>query len=160
MNLSFKIAGRIAKPVAEVFEAVVNPDRLSAYFTTGGADGRLETGTIVYWDFADFPGRFPVTVERVEKDREIVLKWAAYDCGEVSSTGETPVPSDYDTTITMTFEALDDGRTLVTISEQGWRETPGALKASYGNCEGWTQMLCALKAWLEHGINLREGFYR
>jgi uncharacterized protein YndB with AHSA1/START domain len=66
----------------------------------------------------------------------------------------------YDTTVTMTFEPLDDGRTLVTIAEEGWRGTPAGLKASYGNCEGWTQMLCALKAHLEHRINLREGFYR
>jgi uncharacterized protein YndB with AHSA1/START domain len=156
---SFRIAGRIAKPVSEVFEAVVNPDRLSAYFTTGGADGRLETGVTVHWDFADFPGKFPVRVERVEKDREIVLSWAAHEEGEVSSTGKMPEAAGYDTTVTMTFEALEDGRTLVTISEEGWRDTPGAVKASYGNCEGWTQMLCALKAWLEHGVNLREGFY-
>ena len=50
-----------------------------------------------------------------------------------------------------------DGRTLVEIAEEGWRENQGALGASYGNCQGWTQMQCALKAWLEHGINLREG---
>jgi hypothetical protein len=29
-----------------------------------------------------------------------------------------------------------------------------------GNCEGWTGMLCAMKVWLEHDINLREGFYK
>ena len=35
-----------------------------------------------------------------------------------------------------------------------------ASKASYGNCQGWMQMLCALKAYLEHGINLREGMFK
>jgi uncharacterized protein YndB with AHSA1/START domain len=64
------------------------------------------------------------------------------------------------TTVTMTFEALEDGRTLVSISEEGWRQTEGGLKASYGNCQGWTQMLCALKAYLEYGINLREGMFK
>lgn len=34
----------------------------------------------------------------------------------------------------------------------------GATSA-FGNCEGWTGMLVALKAWVEHGINLRDGFY-
>jgi len=159
MTLSFKIAGRISKPVSEVFEAVVNPDPLSHYFTTGGADARLTTGVTVYWSFAEFPGQFPVKVDRVEKDSLIVLRWAAQESGEVSSTGELPEPAGYDTTVTMTFDTLDDGRTLVTISEEGWRETAGGLKASYGNCEGWTQMLCSLKAFLEHRINLREGFY-
>ena len=66
--------------------------------------------------------------------------------------------ADYKTTVTMKFSPLDDGaRTLVEIAEEGWRENEGALKASYGNCQGWSQMLCALKVWLEHRINLREG---
>ena len=68
--------------------------------------------------------------------------------------------SNYKTTVTMTFTPLDgDTRTMVEIEEKGWRETQGALKASYGNCQGWAQMLAALKAWVEYGINLREGMY-
>jgi uncharacterized protein YndB with AHSA1/START domain len=67
---------------------------------------------------------------------------------------------DYSTTVTMTFTPLDgDTRTMVEIEEKGWRETAGALKASYGNCQGWAQMLASLKAWIEYGINLREGMY-
>src|SRR3954453_22819844 len=53
MDLTFTVAARIAKPVAEVFEAIVNPAQLSRYFTTGGAKGRLETGATVSWDFHD-----------------------------------------------------------------------------------------------------------
>ncbi len=60
----------------------------------------------------------------------------------------------------MEFKALEDDRTLVTINEKGWRSDEDGLKSSYGNCEGWTQMLCALKGWMEHGINLRDGFYQ
>jgi len=69
----------IDKPVAEVFEAIVNPAQLSRYFTTGGAKGRLETGAIVSWDFHDFPGAFPVWVVEVEPERRIVLRWEAND---------------------------------------------------------------------------------
>lgn len=152
MDLKFKVSGRIARPVAEVFEAVVNPAELSRYFTTGGAQGRIEAGATVTWDFHDFPGAFPVQVVAVEPDRRIVLRWAA---------NEGDAPGDrYDTTVTLSFEPLEDGRTLVTIAEEGWRETPAGLAASYGNCQGWMQMLCALKAYLEHGINLREGMFR
>ena len=32
--------------------------------------------------------------------------------------------------------------------------------ASARNTEGWTGMLVAMKVWLEHGINAREGFYK
>lgn len=157
MELKFKVAGRIARPVAEVFEAVVDPKQLSHYFTTGGAKGRLETGTTVTWDFADFPGAFPVEIVEVEENRRIVLRWEA---NEGPPEGETTPPAGYSTTVTMLFEPLDDGRTLVSIAEEGWHQTEGGLKASYGNCQGWSQMLCAMKAWIEHGINLREGMYR
>jgi uncharacterized protein YndB with AHSA1/START domain len=160
MELRFSVSGRIARPVNEVFEAVVDPTKLSHYFTTGGAKGRLETGATVQWDFADFPGAFPVRVGEVEKNKRIVLYWAAADGSDPMATGEAPQSAGYDTKVTMTFEALADGRTLVTISEEGWRESEAGLKACLGNCHGWTQMLCSLKAWLEHGINLREGMYK
>jgi len=153
MDLSFTVSIHIARPVHEVFEAVADPARLSAYFTTGGARGRLETGAVVTWDFHDFPGAFPVHVVTVVPDEKIVLRWAAHE-----EPAEGPP---YDTEVTMTFEPVDGGaRTLVSISERGWRETPAGLAGSYGNCFGWSHMACALKAWLEHGINLREGAFR
>jgi len=155
MDLKFSVSGRIAKPVAEVFEAVVNPERLSHFFTTGGANGRIETGAVVTWDFHDFPGAFPVRVVEVERDRRIVLRWRAAE-----NSAAPDVAGNSDTTVTMTFEPLEDGRTLVRIAEEGWSETPEGLKASYGNCEGWVGMLCAMKVWLEHGLRLREGFYK
>ena len=150
MDMQLKVSGRIAKPVREVFEAVADPENLSRYFTTGGAKGRLETGATVSWDFADFPGAFPVKVVEVEQDRRIVLKW-----------GMGPeLPEGGETTVTMTFEPLEDGRTLVTISEAGWPASEAGFKSCIGNTEGWTGMLCAMKAWVEHGINLRDGFYK
>ncbi|MDC9825476.1 SRPBCC family protein [Devosia sp. ZB163] len=152
MDVKLKVSGRIAKPVHEVFEAVADPGQLSGYFTTGGAEGRLETGSTVTWDFADFPGAFPVKVVEVIKDKRIVLNWGAAEGAGIDPSG--------DTTVTMTFEALEDGRTLVTITETGWGETQKGLDSAIGNTEGWTGMLCAMKAFLEHGINLREGFYR
>ncbi len=110
---------------------------------------------MVTWDFHDFPGAYPVHVVEVEQDRRIVLRWdAAPGSAEPDASGARR------TTVTMTFEPLEDGRTLVRISESGWSSTPEGLKASYGNCEGWTGMLCAMKLWLERGINLREGFYK
>ena len=59
----------------------------------------------------------------------------------------------------MKFEALNESETMVTITESGWRDTEAGRKSSYGNCMGWSQMEACLKAWLEYGINLREGFY-
>jgi len=149
MELKFRVFAYISKPVHEVFEAVADPAQLSRYFTTGGARGRLETGATVTWDFHDFPGAFPVHVIEVVPDERIVLEWKANEPG-----------TDYRVTVTMTFTPTDDGRTLVEIAEEGWHETDAGLKASYGNCMGWAQMLTALKMWLEHGINMREGMYK
>ena len=148
-ELSFTVSGRISRPVAEVYEAVTDPDRLSKYFTTGGARGRLEPGAEVSWDFADFPGRFPVTVVEAEAPRRIVIEW----------DGNETV--DDRTRVVFEFAPIDNGtRTLVTITESSWRATDAGAKSAFGNCEGWTGMLAALKAWVEHGINLREGFYK
>jgi len=159
MELKFRIAARIAKPVHEVFEAVADPEQLSQYFTTGGAKGRLETGATVMWDFHDFPGAFPVKVVEVVPDERIVLEWGAHEA-ESGEIGAKPVKTDYSTTVTFLFKPLDDGRTLIEIVEEGWHDTPGALRGSYANSEGWTGMVLALKVWLEHGINLREGLYK
>ncbi len=146
MELKFKVEAKIKKPVAEVFDAVYNPQKLSRYFATGGASGPLEEGATVMWDFADFPGAFPVQVKKVVKNEKIVLEWKAGD-------------GDYNTVAELDFQPLDSQSTLVEIRESGWKETPEGLKDSYSNCQGWSQMLCFLKVYLEQGINLREFFY-
>jgi len=151
MDLKFTVMIHVSRPVHEVFEAVADPKELSSYFTTGGASGRLEAGATVTWDFHDFPGAFPVEVAEVVPDERIVLHWAANEGGK---------PAGYQTIVTMRFKPTDDGRTLVEIEEKGWRESDAGLKASYGNCMGWSQMLAALKMWVEHRINLREGAYK
>jgi uncharacterized protein YndB with AHSA1/START domain len=111
------------------------------------------------WDFADFPGAFPVEIVEVVPNRKIVLEWGASET-EGDEIGAKRAQTDYKTTVTMLFSPTDDGRTLVEIVEEGWRDTPGALRGSYQNCEGWTGMFMAMKAWLEYGINLREGTYK
>jgi uncharacterized protein YndB with AHSA1/START domain len=146
MELKFEVHTKIKKPVNEVFDAVYNPKKLSGYFTTGGASAPLDEGTEVKWEFKDYPGAFPVQVKKVIKNEKFILEWE----------GET----NKNTVIEMTFEALDEKSTLVKIKESGWKgDTQKSLDSSYGNCHGWTQMLCCLKVYLEYGKNLREFFY-
>ena len=129
-DVRFTVSGFIARPVHDVFEAVADPDELSHYFTTGGAVGRLETGATVQWDFADFPGAFPVHVVEVVPDERIVLEWG----------GEDAIPDEAGdgthTTVTMTFEPTEDDRTLVSITEEGWQPTEarpqGVLRQLHG----------------------------
>lgn len=148
MKPEFRVSARISKPVAEVFDAVVNPKKLSAYFVTtgGGASAPLVEGTTVLWW-----GDIPVEVDSIRANERIAFRW---DAGVGAGEGH------YKTRVEMEFQALDDGGTLVTIAEAGWRENDNGVRKSYLNCEGWTQMLCCLKAYVEHGINLRDGYYR
>ena len=150
-ELSFSVSGRVSRTPAEVYEAVADPAQLSHYFTTGGARGRLEAGADVSWDFADFPGRFPITVVEAVAPERIVIEWPA-----------SPGSNDTGSTRTVfEFAPIDGGRrTLVTITESSWNATTTGAKSAFGNCEGWTGMLSALKMWVEHGVNLREGFYK
>ena len=151
MNLKFTVMIHVSREVPEVFEAVADPEQLSRYFTTGGARGRLSSGETVTWDFHDFPGAFPVEVDEVVPNERIMFRWAANEAGQDAG---------YQTTVTMRFKPTQDGRTRVEIEEHGWPDTDAGLEASYGNCMGWSQMLAALKMWVEHRINLREGAYK
>ena len=150
--LDFTVNGFISKPPAEVYEAVADPNILSEYFTTGGAVGRVETGATVQWDFADFPGAFPVTVVEARAPESITFQWA----GDAAATS---LPTG--TEVNFVFRPVDDGtRTEVRISERSWKPTPEGANRAFGNCMGWVGMLAAMKAWLEYGVNLREGFYK
>jgi uncharacterized protein YndB with AHSA1/START domain len=146
MELKFEVYAKIKKPIAEVFDAVYNPKKLSGYFTTGGASAPLKEGITVTWNFADFPGAFPVYVKQVIMKEKIVLEWS-------NNKGKN-------NTVEMNFEALDNDSTLLKIKESGWSELDQkSLDESYGNCMGWSQMLLCLKVYLEYGKNLREFLY-
>jgi uncharacterized protein YndB with AHSA1/START domain len=98
----------------------------------------------VMWSFPEFPEQFPVKVRKVVKNERIVLEWESTERG-------------YDTRVEMVFKPLEGRATMVQIRESGWRDTPKGIESSYGNCGGWMHMMCCLKAYLEHGINLRAG---
>jgi uncharacterized protein YndB with AHSA1/START domain len=158
MQLKFQVQTKIQKPLAEVFDAVYNPTKLSTYFTTGGATAPLNEGATVIWRFADYPGDVPVTVKKVVPNQSIVFEWDAYE-PPAKPDNKIPPPTGYKTTVEMTFESLSPTNTLVRIVEGNWRDTQQGLDGSYGNCMGWTQMLCCLKAFLEYNINLRKNYF-
>lgn len=146
MKPGFDVYVKIARPVADVFEAITDPGQLSTYFTTGGASAALVEGATVIWKFGDYPGEVPVKVTRLVPNERIELSWEAEEGG-------------YDTRVVMTFEALNQDATLVRVAETGWHATEAGQASSYKNCFGWTQMICCLKAHVEYGINLRRGFF-
>lgn len=162
MELEFKVAIKIQKPIAEVFDAVYNPKKLSGYFTNGGASAPLDPGTTVTWAFADAVGEpmsFPVKVKQTVPNKLIEFSWGAGEGEFDIKTGSQQETGGYDTVVKMEFESLGANDTLVRIQEGKWRETPKGLQGSYGNCQGWMHMACCLKAYVEYNINLRKGSF-
>jgi uncharacterized protein YndB with AHSA1/START domain len=143
MDLKFQVQLKIRKPRPEVFDAVVDPTKLSGYFLQTSS-GPLVEGATVRWKFAEVADAFDVVVREVVKDERIVFEWPA-------------ASGDYRTRVEMTFKPMDDQNTMVQISEGGWREDAEGIKASQGNAGGWMHMMCSLKGYLEYGVNLRAG---
>ena len=142
MDAKFQVQLKIRKPVAEVFDAVINPAKLTGYFLQTSS-GPLAEGATVKWKFAEANAALDVVVGQVIKDQKIVFDWPHNGGGT--------------TQVVMVFKPMDADTTMVQISEGGWPETAEGSKASYGNAGGWMHMLACLKAYLEYGINLRAG---
>ena len=141
MEPKFSVQTRINKPVAEVFDAVINPKKIVGYFCEQ-ADAPLVEGQTVHWTWSSHGVTHPVQVKQIVPNAKIVIEWPA------GSSGTTVAE--------MSFSSLEDGRTMVKISESGWPATAEGLKASYKNCEGWQHMITCLKGYLQHGIDLRK----
>lgn len=142
MEFKFSIQTKIDKPLAEVFDAVINPRKIVGYFCHQ-ADAPLVEGQTVHWTWHNSKKvQHPVKVKQIILNEKIVIEWPSITGG--TSTAE------------MSFSELEDGRTMVAISESGWPQSQEGLKASYRNCEGWQHMLSCMKAYLIHGIDLRK----
>jgi uncharacterized protein YndB with AHSA1/START domain len=142
----FTIQTRVNRPVAEVFQAVVQEDHLCRYFTDR-ASGPLREGEQVIWTWSTW-GDYPVVVKRIVANERIELEIDSTAWKKTTGTG-------YPVQVVLEFQALDEGSTMVSISESGWHRDEAGLKASHENCGGWQHMALCLKAYLEHGIDLR-----
>jgi len=137
----FSVQTRINKPVEEVFDAVVNPKKITGYFCDK-SDAPLVEGQTVHWTWSSKPVTHPVKVKQIIPNAKIVIEWP-------SAIGGTTIAE-------MSFSSTDDGRTMVKVSESGWPANEDGVKASYKNCEGWQHMISCMKAYLQHGIDLRK----
>ncbi len=147
MDKNFSLHTTINKPTPEVFKAVTDKDYLTKYFVDRTSDN-MSPGKTVVWNWGKW-GDHPVTVMEVVPNRKLVftLNSVQWQKSETDS---------YDVTVIFEFESLDQERTLVSVSEQGWKKDPDGYKASHENCGGWQHMLMCLKGYVEHGLDLRK----
>jgi len=141
--LEIKTAIQILKPVNEVFEAIVDPTKMSNYFISKST-GRMEEGRQLKWQFPEFEMEFPIRVGKIEKDKYISFYW---DLDGIELLVE------------ITLTSIDNTATLVTITEKSRKNDEAGIKWLKGNTEGWANFLACLKAYLEYGINLRKGSF-
>jgi uncharacterized protein YndB with AHSA1/START domain len=129
----------IRKPVAEVFEAFVNPDITTQFWFTKGS-GRLEAGKQVQWEWEMYGISVPVTAKAIDPGKRIVIEWPGYSGA---------------TTVEWLFSPRKDGTTFVDITESGFSGDGDQLvKHVTDSTQGFSLLLAGAKALLEHGIRL------
>lgn len=135
-NIKYTISQTIRKPIAEVFQAVVDDKILSTYFCKS-ASGPIVEGATVVWNWVT-DGSKEFVVSKVTENEKIEGHWKA----------------DYVTTV-FDFVKKDDSTTIVRITKSGFHDDETGRVSSYGQCNGWTHMLVCLKARLVFDIDLR-----
>jgi uncharacterized protein YndB with AHSA1/START domain len=134
-----KTAMLIRRPVAEVFEAFINPAITSKFWFTRGS-GRLEQGKEVQWEWEMYDASVQVSVLAIEEHKRILVEWLGYG---------TP------TTVEWIFTAREDNATFVSITNTGFSGNGDErVKQAISSTEGFTFVLAGLKALLEHNIIL------
>ena len=134
-----KTAMLIRKPVAEVFEAFVDPDITTKFWFTKSS-GRLEVGKQVQWEWEMYGISIPVTAKAIEQNKRIVIEWPGYG-------GPT--------TVEWIFAPQKDDTTFVSVTETGFTGDGDELvKQVADSTQGHSLVLAGLKALLEHDVKL------
>ncbi|HEY6303548.1 MAG TPA: SRPBCC family protein [Terriglobales bacterium] len=127
----------IRKPVENVFEAFIDPAITTNFWFTKSS-GKLEAGKEVRWEWEMYGVSARVRVKAIEPQRRILIEW-----------NDPPVPVEW------LFSDRPDGTTLVSISTWGFHGSDdGVVKQALDSMGGFSFVLAALKALLEHNIGL------
>ncbi|UCH66719.1 MAG: SRPBCC family protein [Ignavibacterium sp.] len=140
-NLAVNTQMGILKPIQDVFEAIIDPEKMSGYFISSG-NGHLESGKTITWIWEDYGAKHDIKVQGVEENKYISFKWSA---------------SGVETLVELTLEEKGESHTLVKVKEREWPLDEKGVERILGQTQGWVNMLCCLKAYVEHNINLRVG---
>lgn len=129
----------IRRPVAEVFEAFVDPAVTTKFWFTKSS-GKLEPGKEVQWDWEMYGASAQVSVKAVEENQRILIEWPGNGALCPVEWRFTPRP---------------DNTTLVNISSWDFRGSDDEVaKQAIDATEGFALVLAGLKALLEHNVVL------
>ena len=129
----------IRRPVAEVFEAFIDPAVTSKFWFTKGS-GRLDVGKDVQWDWEMYHVSVRVHVKVIEPNKRILIEWLV---------GDSP------TMVEWRFAPRADHTTFVSVTNSGFRgDGDAVVRQALDSTGGFTLVLAGLKAWLEHRLAL------
>lgn len=129
----------VRRPVAEVFEAFVDPAVTSRFWFTRGS-GRLEAGEQVQWDWEMYGVSAQIGAKAIEENRRILLEWPAEGAP---------------TALEFLFTSRADDTTFVSITETGFSGSENeVLEQAVASTEAFTLVLAGAKALLEHDVVL------
>lgn len=127
----------IRKPVAQVFEALVDPS-ITSRFWFSKSSGRLVAGKRVRWGWEMYGHHTEVDVKEIEGNKRILIEWNGPDN-----------PS----SVEWTFETKGENTTFVVVKNWGFNGDGDKVVAeAIDSTGGFTFLLAGLKVFLEHGI--------
>lgn len=133
---------RFDKSTSEVFEALVDPEKIVNYWFSNSS-GRLEEGKKITWLYQEYNAELTIKVVEIEKDKRIVYKW-----------GE----DEHETTVAFLLVEEKNGSTVLEVTESGFNTNdPKIVNILLGQKEGWMYMLTCLKGYLENSISTLRG---
>jgi len=136
---SVKTGMLIRRPPSEVFQALVDPAITTRFWFTKSS-GKMVPGANIQWDWEMYSVSTKVSVKEVEDNRRILMEWG---------------PEGKLATVEFRFIPWRDNTTYVQVTETGLSGTADEIvDHAIDSTGGFTFMLCALKALLEHDVVL------
>lgn len=130
----------IRRPVAEVFEAFVDPAITTKFWFTKST-GKLEKGRSVQWIWEMYDVTSYVQVRDLVPGKRIEIEWGGADKDR--------------TRVEWTFQQMGKDATFVNIVMDGFEgDEQRILEQVSGSASGFCWVLAGLKAWLEFKVQL------
>jgi uncharacterized protein YndB with AHSA1/START domain len=141
-RLDCKIRQRtyIAAPVEKVYDTVTSAEKWDSFFTTGMTLDPRPGGVCTFawenWGPDNYTLKAPGKVLAADRPKLFSFQWG-------QPGRET----------TIKFELVSkDGGTVVTVTEEGYDDTPESLAMMVECASGWGEAVTLLKFYIEHGI--------
>ena len=144
-QLEIKARLQILKPAGEVFDNIVDPDKMKNYFISQSS-GFMKEGESLTWKFPEMDIEFPVTIGKIESGKYVSYYWDGAMDGE-------------QTFVEISLQQVSADITLVLVTEKSKANNEAGIKWLKNNTEGWANFLACLKAWMEYGVHLRKGAF-